>query len=159
MVRPDAKTNPIVASNRRARHEYEILSEFECGIVLAGAEVKSLRDGKAVVTDAFARVDDGELWLHRMHIAPWTYAHGVGATDPDRPRKLLMHKSDIERLGQRLALERLNLIPLKVYFVDGRAKVELGLGRSRKAADKRQVLAERDSQREIERAMRSRRDS
>jgi SsrA-binding protein len=137
----------------------EILSEFECGIVLAGAEVKSLRDGKAVITDSFARVDDGELWLHRLHIAPWTYAHGVGATDPDRPRKLLMHKTDIERIGQRLALERLNLIPLKIYFVGGRAKVELGLGRSRKAADKRQVLAERDSQREIERAMRTRRDT
>ena len=149
-----AKLNPVVASNRRARHDYEILSEFECGIVLAGSEVKSQRDGKAVLNDAYARIDNGEMWIYSLHIPPWQYSHGFGSVvDNTRQRKLLMHKSDIERLGHRVALERLQLIPLRVYFVNGRAKVEVALARGRNKGDKRQAMADRDSKREIDRAL------
>ncbi len=121
--------------------------------MLAGSEVKSLRLGHVQLADAFARYTDGELWLEGVHIAPYAFANGVGAHDPDRRRKLLLHRDEIERLQARIAQERLTLVPLRLYFKDGRAKVELGLGKGRLKADKRQALAERDSQREIERAL------
>ena len=143
----------LIASNRRARHDYGILDTVEAGVVLAGSEVKSLRLGHVQLADAFARYTDGELWLEGVHIAPYAFANGVGAHDPDRRRKLLLHRDEIERLQARVAQERLTLVPLRLYFKDGRAKVELGLGKGRLKADKRQALAERDSQREIERAL------
>lgn len=148
----DGKSRPI-ASNRRARHEYAVLDTVEAGIVLNGSEVKSLRLGQVQMADGFARYQDGELWLHGVHIAPYQFAAGVGAHDPDGRRKLLLHRAEIDRLQDRVAQERLALIPLSLYFKDGRAKVELALGKGRQKADQRAAIAERDSKREIEREM------
>ncbi|MGY6502726.1 MAG: SsrA-binding protein SmpB [Acidimicrobiales bacterium] len=153
--RSDASSDGIkvVASNRRARHEYDILDTIEAGLVLRGSEVKSLRDAKVQLSDGFARIARGEAWLHQVHISPWLSAGLYGRPDPDRIRKLLMHKGEIERLGSRLDQEHLTLIPLSVYFKDGRAKVELGLARGRKDYDKRQAIAQRDADKEARRAM------
>jgi|SRR5579871_1578963 len=146
----------IVAQNRRARHDYEILETVEAGIELVGSEVKSLREGKAQLRDAYARVEGGEMWLMAMHIPPWVFATGFGAHDPERRRRLLLHKREIVELGDRVAREGLTLVPLSVYFRDGKAKVALALGRGRKTYDKRHALAERDARREAERAFGSR---
>ncbi len=143
-----------VASNRRARHDYEILETTECGIVLQGSEVKSLREGKAQLADAYARVDGGELWLFGLHIPQWKFAAGFGSHDPDRKRKLLVHRRELEDFVEKTRSQPLTLIPLKLYFHEGRAKVELGLARGRKLYDKRQALMERETQRETERAIR-----
>jgi SsrA-binding protein len=143
-----------VAQNRRARHEYEILETFECGIELKGGEVKSLRLGHVQLADSYARVDDGELWLLGVHIAPYEYAHGFGFIEPDRRRKLLVHRSQIDELGGRVAQQSLTIIPLSLYFKDGRAKVELALARGRRLYDKRHALQEKDATREAQRAMR-----
>ena len=142
-----------IASNRRARYDYTVLDTVEAGLVLQGSEVKSLRLGQVQLAEAFARWADGELWLEGVHIAPYQFANGIGAHDPDRRRKLLLHRDEIDRLQARIAQERLALVPLRLYFRDGRAKVELGLGKGRQKGDKRQALAERDSRREIERAL------
>lgn len=143
----------IIASNRRARHDYAIVDEVECGIVLTGSEVKALREGHVQIADSFARIINGQVWLDGMHIPPYQFAHGVGAHDPNRGRKLLLHRREIERLRDEIQRERLTLVPLSLYFLDGRVKVGLGLGRGRKKADKRQAIAERDSQLEMQRAM------
>lgn len=143
--------NSTLASNRKARHDYEILDVLEAGIVLAGSEVKSLRSGQVQLVDAYARILNGEVWLDGVHIAPYRFAVGVGAHDPDRPKKLLLHRDEISRLHDRVARERLSLVPLSLRLVDGRVKVELALARGRKKGDKRQVIAERDVQREIAR--------
>lgn len=145
-------TKPI-ATNRRARHEFEILDTVEAGIVLQGSEVKSLRLGHVQLADAYARVRDGEVWMEGVHIAPYQFASGVGAHEPDRSRKLLLHRAEIERLSDRLDRERLTLVPLALYFREGKAKVELGLSRGRTKGDKRQAIAERDAKREVERAL------
>ncbi|MET0146633.1 MAG: SsrA-binding protein SmpB [Ilumatobacteraceae bacterium] len=142
-----------IASNRRARHDFSVLETVEAGIVLQGSEVKSLRLGQVQLADAFARWSSGELWLEGVHIAPYQFANGVGAHEPDRRRKLLLHREEMDKLEARVAQERLALVPLRLYFRDGRAKVELGLAKGRQKGDKRQALAERDSQREIERAL------
>jgi len=147
------KGTKVVASNRRARYDYDILETFECGIVLTGSEVKSIRDGKIQLKDSFARVQDGEVWLHGVHISPYAYAHGTNAHDPDRARKLLLHRAEIDELMGRTQRESLTLVPLSVYFKEGRAKVELGLGKGRRRYDKRQAIATRDAAREAERAM------
>ena len=149
-------TTPI-ASNRRARRDYTVIDVVEAGLVLQGSEVKSLREGNVQLADAFARWSEGELWLEGVHIPPYAFANGVGAHDPSRRRKLLLHRDEIDRLQARIAQERLALVPLRLYFRDGRVKVELGLGKGRHKGDKRQVIAERDSQREIERALGRRR--
>ncbi len=145
-----------VATNRRARHDYDVLETFECGIVLQGSEVKSLRDGKAQLSDAYARVDDGELWLFGMHIPPWQFATGFGAHDPDRKRKLLLHRAQIDELTGKTTQQALTLVPLSLYFRDGKAKIQLALARGRKLYDKRHAIAERDAQRELARASRDR---
>jgi SsrA-binding protein len=145
-------TTPI-AANRRARHDYSVLETVEAGLVLQGSEVKSLRLGQVQLADAYARVAGDELWLEGVHIAPYHFANGVGAHDPDRRRKLLLHREQIDKLQARIAQERLALVPLRLYFRDGRAKVELGLAKGRRKGDKRQALAERDSKREMERAL------
>jgi len=145
-------TQPI-AQNRRARHDYSVLDTVEAGLVLQGSEVKSLRLGQVQLADAYARVTGDELWLEGVHIAPYQFANGVGAHEPDRRRKLLLHREEIDRLEARVAQERLTLVPLRLYFRDGRVKVELGLAKGRQKADKRQAIAERDSKREIERAL------
>jgi SsrA-binding protein len=147
--------NKVVATNRRARHEYDILETVEAGLVLRGSEVKSLRDAKVQLADGFARVARGEAWLHQVHISPWLSSGLYGRPDPDRIRKLLLNKAEILRLGSRLDQEPLTLIPLSIYFKQGKAKVELGLARGRKHYDKRQALAERDATREAQRAMRA----
>jgi len=145
-----------VAQNRRARHDYDILERFEAGMVLAGSEVKSLRAGKVQLRDAYARVQNGEMWLHGVHVAPYAFSAGFGAVDPDRPRKLLLHRREIEELGQRTAQDSLTLVPLAIYFKDGRAKVDLALARGRRRYDKRHAIAERDAAREAARAVRGR---
>jgi SsrA-binding protein len=142
-----------IAQNRRARHDYSILDVFETGIVLQGSEVKTLREGTMQMADAYARVINGEIWLDGVHIPPYLFAHGVGAHDPDRPRKLLLHADEIKRIAARVQQERLTLIPLSFYFKDGRVKVELALAVGRKKGDKRQAMAERDTQREMQKAL------
>ncbi len=142
-----------MAQNRRARHDYEIVDTFECGMVLAGAEVKSLRDGKAQLRESFARVEDGEVWVFGLHISPWANATGWGAVDPDRRRKLLLHLKEIDELMRKTEQQSFTLIPLSLYFKDGRAKLELALAKGRKNYDKRAAIAERDSQRDTEREL------
>ena len=141
-----------VATNRRARREYEFLETFEAGIVLQGSEVKSLRDGKAQINEAYARVDDGELWLFQMHIPPWQFATGFGAHDPDRKRKLLVHRGEIDELVGKLQVQSLTLIPVSLYFRDGKAKVQLALAKGRRLYDKRNLLKARDAEQEAARA-------
>jgi len=144
----------LIASNRKARHDYAILDTIETGIVLQGSEVKSLRLGHLQMADAYARVYNGAIWLDGIHIPPYQFAHGIGAHDPDRSRKLLLHGREIERIADEVARERLALVPLSFYFKDGRVKVELALARGRRKADKRNAMAERDAQLDIQRAMR-----
>ncbi|MBV8297887.1 MAG: SsrA-binding protein SmpB, partial [Acidimicrobiia bacterium] len=136
-----------------ARHDYDVVETFECGIVLSGSEVKSIRDGKIQLKDSYARVQDGEVWLHGVHVSPYVYAHGLDGHDPDRPRKLLLHRDEIDELSGRTQQESLTLVPLAVYFKDGKAKVELALAKGRRRYDKRQAIASRDAAREAERAM------
>jgi len=149
---PKPKGPRPVAQNRKARHDFDVLDTVECGLVLAGSEVKSLRDAKVQLRDSFARVIDDEVWLYGMHISPWANTSGFGAVDPDRRRKLLLHRSQIDDLAARTSQESLVLVPLSIYFVDGRAKVELALARGRKLYDKRHAIAARDARREVERA-------
>jgi SsrA-binding protein len=149
---PESGTK-LIASNRKARRDYMILDVIEAGLVLSGSEVKSLRSGHVQLTDAYARMRDGEVWMEGVHIAPYQFAVGVGAHEPDRPRKLLLNRGEIDRLKSQVDQERVALIPLALYFKDGRAKVELGIGKGRTKGDKRQAMAERDSKREIERAL------
>ena len=149
----DKRGTKPVATNRTARRDYEILEILECGLVLKGSEVKALREAKVQLNDAYARVRDGELWLTGMHIA--AYSHGTGAFnhEVDRDRKLLVHRSDILHLRARVDQERLTLVPLSLYFKDGRAKVEIAVGKPRKNYDKRQALAKRDAELETRRAI------
>ena len=140
-----------VVSNRRALHDYEILERFEAGLVLRGAEVKSLRGGRGSLAESFARVQDGEVWIEGMHIPPYEQQMDKRTYDPTRPRKLLLHRKEIERLIGKSAEKGLALVPLRAYFVHGLAKIELGLGRGRRQYEKRQVLAEREHQREMAR--------
>jgi SsrA-binding protein len=144
-----------VVSNRRARHEFEILERIEAGLVLMGTEVKSLRDGKVVLRDAYATERDGELWLVNATIEP--YAQGNRENhEPTRERKLLVRRIELDRLASRVAEKGLTLVPLRIYFKDGRAKVEIALARGKEGRDKRDSLAERDTRREIEREMKTR---
>jgi SsrA-binding protein len=140
-----------VVSNRRARHEYAIMDTFEAGMVLTGTEVKSLRAGRASLTDAFAVITDGEVFLHGMHIPEYTQGTWTNHA-PRRIRKLLLSRHEIDRLGGKLRESGLTLVPLSVYFSNGYAKIELGLARGKRTYDKRQDLAKRDAQREIARA-------
>jgi SsrA-binding protein len=151
------KGTKLVASNRRARFDYEVLETIEAGIALAGTEVKAFRASQVQLKDAYARPIDGELWLIGMHVAPYELADGFAHQDPERRRKLLLHRSEIDKLVSRMQEEVLSLVPLSVYFSDGRVKVELGLARGRKRHDKRSAIAERDARRETDRAMSQRR--
>jgi SsrA-binding protein len=142
-----------VASNRRTRHDYEIVDVIEAGIALEGTEVKSCRAGQVVLKDAYARVEGGELWLFNVHIAPFDGADGFGGHDPERRRKLLVHRHEVEELAARTQQQSLTLVPLSVYFRGGRVKVELALGRGRRSYDKRHAIADREARREAERAV------
>jgi SsrA-binding protein len=144
-----------VATNRQARFRYELLEKWEAGIALQGSEVKSLREGKANLKDAYALVRDGEVWLHNLHIAPYGPAAREGH-EPERPRKLLMHKREIERLIGKTQERGLTLVPTRIYFSGPRAKVELALARGKEQRDKREAIREREQQREMQRALRYR---
>lgn len=145
----------IVATNRQAYHDYFVDETIEAGIVLTGTEVKSIREGKVNLRGAFARIKEGELWLENVHIAEYelgTYMNHA----PLRDRKLLMHRREIARLTQRIQAKGQTLVPLKLYFKDNHVKVELGLGRGKKLYDKREAIAERESQRELARITKQR---
>ena len=151
------KGEKTVATNRKARFDYLIEDTVEAGIVLTGTEVKSLRQGRASLVDGYALIDGGEAWLEGVHISEYTQGTWTNHS-PRRKRKLLLHKHEITKLGQRVAQGGYTLVPLKLYFVDGRAKVELGIGKGKKAYDKRQALRERQDTREAQRAMSTRRN-
>jgi SsrA-binding protein len=146
----------VVARNRRARYDYHIDETVEAGIVLTGTEVKSLRLGRASLTDGFAQINDGEMWLHNVHIPE--YLQGTWTNhEPRRTRKLLLHRREIDRLAEATRERGSTLIPLSLYFKDGRAKVEVALARGKRTYDKRHDLAEKDAAREVDRALRRRR--
>lgn len=148
----DSEGRKIVASNRRARHEYELLERVEAGIALTGAEVKSIRAGKVSIAEAFGRIDNGEIWLHGMHISPYEAASRWN-TDPVRPRKLLLHRQEIRKLIGGVQEKGRTLVPLEIYFKRGRAKVDLALARGKKLHDKRHDLKRQEAKREVERAV------
>lgn len=146
----------VVATNRKARYNYEILDTFEAGMALRGSEVKSIRDGQVQLKDSYADIRGGEVWLVNAHIAPYSFAED-GGHEPERHRKLLMHRREIDRLAGRIREEGLTLVPLRIYFTSGRAKVELGLGKGKRTRDKRRSIVERQQRREMDRARSHRR--
>ena len=141
----------VVITNRKARHEYFVLESYECGVVLQGAEVKSIRNGRANLQDAYARIDDGEVWLYGMHVSPYEFSRGD--LDPVRRRKLLLHAKEIVQLARATEEKGVTLVPTRVYFKDGRCKVELAIARGKARYDKRQAIAARDAARETDRAL------
>jgi SsrA-binding protein len=145
----------LIVENRRARHEYNLLDRVEAGLALAGSEVKSLRQGHAILQRAYADARDGELWLVGLHIPP--YEQASQPHDPDRDRKLLLHRREIDRLSSQVAEKGLTLVPTRLYFKNGRAKVELAVARGKEVRDKRRDIAERETKRRIERELKSRR--
>jgi SsrA-binding protein len=151
-MKKDTDGRKMVAQNRRARHEYDIEETLEAGLVLTGTEIKSVRAGHVQIQDAYARVEDTEVWLHNLHIAPYEQA-GRFNTDPDRPRKLLLHRREIDRLFTKAQEKGLALIPLSIYLRRGFAKVDVAIAKGRKLYDKRQAIAERDAKRDQQRAM------
>jgi SsrA-binding protein len=141
-----------VATNRQAAHRYHLLEKWECGVVLEGSEVKSLREGGVQLKDGYAALHDGEVWLHNVHIAPYAPASRENH-EPERDRKLLLHRREIERLIGKTAEKGLTLVPTRVYFKGARAKVEIALAKGKDFADKRRALKDRDQRREIDRAL------
>jgi SsrA-binding protein len=146
----------VVCQNKKARYDYEIIEVIEAGMVLLGTEVKSLRQGRANLKDSYARIKDGELFLMQCHISPYTHAY-YDNHEPDRVRKLLVHKREIKRLQGKTQEKGLTLVPLKIYFKDGKAKVELALARGKRSYDKRETLKRKTEERELERAIKDRR--
>lgn len=142
----------LIAQNKRARHDYDILDTYEAGLVLRGTEVKALRAGRASLIDGFAQIADGEIWLHNVHIPEYTEGTWTNHA-PRRKRKMLLHRAEIEKLVGKTQEGGLTLVPLSLYWKDGRAKIEIALARGRKAYDKRHAIAERDAAREISRVM------
>lgn len=151
---PDATVT--ICRNRRATHDYEILDTIECGLVLVGTEVKSLRAGHASLEDAYARVDDGEVWLIGSEIPEYEYGNRLNHK-PKRPRKLLLHRREIDRFAGKASVKGLTLVPLRLYFKDGIAKVELAVARGKQAHDKREALKKAEARRQIDRALAARR--
>jgi SsrA-binding protein len=146
----------VVATNRQARFNYEILDTFEAGIALVGSEVKSLRAGQVQLKDSYAWIRDGEVWLENAHISPYSFAD-KGGHDPERPRKLLLHRREIDRLYGRIREEGLTIVPTQMYFLEGKAKVEIGLAKGKRTHDKRQSIVARQQKREMDRARSHRR--
>lgn len=145
----------VVTQNRRAYHDYFIDQTLEAGLALTGSEIKSIRDGKVTIGEAYVRVDNGELWLIGANVTP--YIHGAYANhDPGRPRKLLAHRRQIDELREEIERKGMTLVPLRIRLRNGRAKIDVGIARGKKLYDKRQAVAERDAKRSIERAMRER---
>jgi SsrA-binding protein len=156
MAKSDNPTGrKVVASNRRARRNFTVLDTYECGIMLTGSEVKSLRAGQVQLKDAYGAIRGSEIWLENLHIAPYSFAR-EGGHDPERPRKLLLHRREIERLIGKVNEVGLALVPLSIYFTHGLAKVELALAKGRTTYDKRQAIKEREMKREMDRATRRR---
>lgn len=153
MTQPHIK---IVCQNKKARHDYHIIEVIEAGMVLLGTEVKSLREGRANLKDSYARVRDGELYLVQAHISPYSHA-SYDNHDPERVRKLLIHKRELKRLTGKTQEKGLTLVPLKIYFKDGKAKIELALASGKKSYDKRETLKRQTQKREMERAIKDRR--
>ena len=152
----EKREKKLIATNRRAQHEYEILETYEAGIVLSGTEVRSLRDNNCQLTDCYALIRGGEVWLHNVHISPYRNG-GWDNPDPDRKRKLLLHRREIRTLEQKTREKGFALVPLSMYFSENSlVKVELALARGKKLYDKRQTIAKRDAARDIERAMKQR---
>jgi SsrA-binding protein len=151
----DRRRDRVVTTNRRAFHEFTILETIEAGVALTGTEIKSIRDGKVTISEAYARIEDGELWLIGSHISPYTHGNRSNH-EPDRPRKLLVHKSQIRDLRAAIEQKGMTLIPLRVALKQGRAKIDIGVARGKKLYDKREAAAERESRRDVERAMRDR---
>ena len=147
----------VAITNRKARHEYFVMESYECGVMLKGAEVKSIRNGRANLQDAYARVTDGEVWLYGMHVSPYEFSRGE--LDPVRRRKLLLHTKEITELTRATEEKGVTLVPLKVYFKDGRCKIELAVARGKARYDKRQAIAARDARRETERDLKEMRRS
>jgi SsrA-binding protein len=148
----------VVSENRKAFHDYFIEDRVEAGIILTGTEIKSIRNGKVNLKDSYARLNNGEVWVHQMHISPYEQGNRYNH-DPLRPRKLLLHRAEINKLIGKIQLQGLTLIPIKIYLKSGMAKVELAVCQGKKNYDKRQVLAEREGKREIERALKDRNKS
>lgn len=142
----------VVATNRKAYHDYFVAETIEAGIVLTGTEIKSVRAGRINLRDSFGRVENGEVWLYGCHISPYDQGNRFNH-DPDRPRKLLLHKDQIRQLNRKTQEKGFTLVPLRVYLKQGLAKVDLALARGRKSYDKREAIAERDAQRDIDRAL------
>ena len=146
----------LVADNRKARHDYDIEESFEAGIVLTGSEIKSVRGGRVQLRGSYARVYNDEVYLYEAHISPYEQSGTYFNHEPTRPRKLLLHRREISRIDGLIRQKGMTLVPLKIYFKGRRAKVELGIARGKKSYDKREDIAKRESQRDIERAMKSR---
>ena len=153
--KPRQPASGDVVTNRRARHKFELIETMEAGIALRGSEVKALRGGKAQMSDSYAVVEGGEVWLRKLHIPPYEFA-ASDAHEPERPRKLLLHRGEIERLIGKTAQKGLTLVPVRIYFKGPRAKVELALARGKEGRDRRREIAERDVRREVEREFKGR---
>jgi SsrA-binding protein len=149
---PRESGRKLIAQNRKARHDYAILDTYEAGVVLTGTEVKSLRAGRASLVDAYASIKDGEVWMYGVHIPEYTEGTWTNH-EPRRARKLLLHRDEINRLIGKTRESGLTLVPLQLYFRDGKVKIEIGLARGKRAYDKREALARRDATREISRAL------
>ncbi|MBM3694352.1 MAG: SsrA-binding protein SmpB [Actinobacteria bacterium] len=152
-IAPEGPGVKVVAVNRRARHDYEIMESFEAGLALLGSEVKSLRAGRADLKDGYGSIEGGQAWLIGVHISPYQFAR-EGGHEPERARKLLLHRGEIERIRGKLDQKGLTLIPLRLYFKAGKAKVEVALARGKARYDKRETLKRRQAEREMQRAMR-----
>lgn len=146
----------VVTTNRRAYHDYHIEEELEAGIALVGTEIKSIRAGRVNLRDAYARIENGELWLIGAHISPYEHAGAYFQHEPDRPRKLLVRRSELQYLRQRVEAKGYTLVPLRLVLRNGLAKVDIGIGRGKKLYDKRDAIAERDARRDLERALKHR---
>ena len=151
-----AKGSSVITVNRKARHDYHIQETFEAGVVLKGSEIKSIRAGRVNLSDAYARPENGELWLYNSHIASYDAA-SYNTHEPKRPRKLLLHRKEIDDLAGKVTQKGLTLVPLKLYIKHGIAKIELGVAKGKKLYDKRETIARRDAEREVERAMKHKR--
>ena len=151
-----AKGSSVITANRKARHDYHIQESFEAGVVLKGSEIKSIRAGRVNLSDAYARPENGELWLYNSHIASYDAA-SYNTHEPKRPRKLLLHRKEIDDLAGKVTQKGLTLVPLKLYIKHGIAKIELGVAKGKKLYDKRETIARRDAEREMERALKHRR--
>ena len=151
-----AKGSSVITVNRKAYHDYHIQESFEAGIVLKGSEIKSIRAGKVNLSDAYAKPENGELWLYNSHIASYDAA-SYNTHEPIRPRKLLLHRKEIDILAGKVMQKSLTLVPLKLYIKHGVAKVELGVAKGKKVYDKREAIARRDAEREMDRALKYRR--